>query len=78
MDIALLAAAHAEAVTIGRDLYHRRRAVGLTQIELGDILGVSGFTISARERGRKSMGVAEFIAHAAALGAHITLEDTDA
>lgn len=77
MDLALIIQAQADLATICRRLRDLRKAAGLTQIELGDSLGVTDDTVCNREKGRKGMPAVDLIAHARALGARIVLEDLD-
>jgi transcriptional regulator with XRE-family HTH domain len=57
--------------TVGRRLAAIRRDRGLTQAELGDLVGKSKQTISALEHGRHGITLADAMKCAEALGCHL-------
>ena len=57
---------------IGRRIRQARETAGMTQEELGRVLGVSGVAIGHYERGARSVGIAELERIAATLGRPVT------
>jgi transcriptional regulator with XRE-family HTH domain len=53
---------------VGAGLRKGREALGLTVVQAAALIGCSQASVTLREQGRRDMGIAALIAHAAALG----------
>ena len=57
-----------DVTAIGAEIRAARRAAGLSQVELAELVGLSDRTVRAIEQGTGSPGLSAVIAAAAALG----------
>jgi transcriptional regulator with XRE-family HTH domain len=73
------AASEIHAKVIGRKLSETRQALGLTQAEVAERLGVSASYLSAVEAGKRNVTVAQLanIANAMRLGIEVSFIRTD-
>ena len=68
------AASEIHAKVVGREIRMTRHALGLTQAEVADRLGVSASYVSAVEAGRRNLTLGQIanIANAMRLGVHVS------
>jgi transcriptional regulator with XRE-family HTH domain len=60
-------------ISFGRELRAARRAAGVTQVELGALVGTSQSYVSEVEHGRRILSIETMAALAAALGYKLTV-----
>lgn len=60
-----------DAAAIGAEIRAARRAAGLNQVELAELVGLSDRTVRAIEQGTGSPSLAAVATTAAALGLHV-------